>query len=222
MKRYVSMNGICVFGGLLLVSQAHAQCPAGISPLQLFAGTWTFSTRGFVQPNTFTPIGGQQPFASTGRFVASMGGLLAITESSSNNGQVVRLATDAGSFQLNPDCSGGSLTFNTDTRPRKFDFAFVGGGCEISFVSSDAGSILSGRGILSAPGCGSGGIVFTGRYCCAMFDRATGTGTGCTNTTGQAALENTLRGVTCQDCAGEQFMPGGSVGSGTLSGCVLR
>jgi hypothetical protein len=38
----------CIFAVVLLIPQAHAQCPAGTTnPLQAFVGVWTFESDGF-------------------------------------------------------------------------------------------------------------------------------------------------------------------------------
>src|SRR5207253_319510 len=95
------------------------------------------------------------PFKSTGRFVASISptgvGALSITETSNNNGQVARLETDVGRFQVYPDCSGGTLSFNVSSFPRQFEFVFRTG-CDISLVSTDSSPIL-GRANLNVRGC---------------------------------------------------------------------
>jgi hypothetical protein len=125
-----------VIAGLLMTPWAHAQattskCPANINPLQLLVGTWTFSTQGFGPTST-------QPFSSAGQFVARIGtdgrGSLTITNTASRNGQITRLETDAGTYQLLPDCSGGTLTFNLSTGPLQFDFWFSSSGLEFAAI----------------------------------------------------------------------------------------
>jgi hypothetical protein len=143
MNRCIAITAICILTDVLLASQAHAQC-LGTDPLQALVGTWTFSTAGF------TP--GTQPFASAGRFVASIAtakagntqGVLSFTESfSSNTGQVTSQGTDLGRYQVNPDCSGGNMKFNSATNPSTFDFWFVSPK-EIRFVSDTSGVIVWG------------------------------------------------------------------------------
>src|SRR5689334_13784988 len=92
---------------------AFAQCPAGITnTLQLLVGKWTYSVTGVV-PALSGPLA-SEPFIAAGQFVASFGsdrngnprGVLAIAQSSNRNGQVTRLESDAGTYQIFPDCSG--------------------------------------------------------------------------------------------------------------------
>src|SRR4051794_19162895 len=101
MKQRTSLTAICALGTVLLVPHAYAQtasqCPAGINPLELLAGTWTYSTQGFA------PTTALQPFTSAGQFQSSIGtnprvpgaqtGLLAITNSESVNGNIIRRET---------------------------------------------------------------------------------------------------------------------------------
>lgn len=128
-------------------------CGAGNfpDPLTLFGG-WTFSTEGFGLS--------AQPFASAGRFVATRdvrnsvpAGLLAITSTASSNGQIIRQETDAGSYQIYSDCSGGTLTFNLSTRPLAFDFWFVEFG-RIAFVSTTPGVTVRGSAVAGTTTCG--------------------------------------------------------------------
>jgi len=141
------------FAVMVLASATRAQplptCPNGAaSPLQALAGTWTFSAQG-VGPSTV-------PFSSTGTFLASISsragsptGILAITQSSSG---LARLEKDAGTYQVFPDCSGGTLTFNLSSRPITFDFWFVKQtladvqtGTEIRLVSQNDGLYVVGN-----------------------------------------------------------------------------
>src|SRR5258708_5729361 len=100
MKRwmFVLAGGIV---GLLVTPQSRAQCGSSITnTLQALEGSWTYSTDGF-GPST-------RPFATAGKFVARVGkdnsgfakGLLSITQTSSSNGEITRLETDVGSYQV--------------------------------------------------------------------------------------------------------------------------
>src|SRR3954453_3852899 len=109
MKGPLTFTAICILAGVFLASPAHSQCPAGINPLQALVGTWTFSTFGSAPaPGPSIPI--PPPIASAGKFTASIGpsnqGILSITNTASRNGQITRLETDAGRYQVFPDCSG--------------------------------------------------------------------------------------------------------------------
>jgi hypothetical protein len=130
MKRCYTIKTTFFLAGVLLTSQAYAQCPTGTNPLQLLVGTWTFSTQGFGL--TSTSFGTPGPLNSAGQFVASISpagaGVLTITDSANRNGQVTRLERDAGSFQVFPDCSGATLTFNLSTGPASFDVFLLSSG----------------------------------------------------------------------------------------------
>ena len=119
-----------------------AGCPA--NPLDALTGTWVFSSEGFQFPPTAF-------LAAAGRFIATPGldragnpiGLLAITQTSARDGSTTRQEADAGRFQINSDCTGGTLTFNVSSRPIQFDFFFVSVN-EIIFVGSNNADIVIG------------------------------------------------------------------------------
>lgn len=130
-----------VAGTVDLLQTPPSTCAATITnPLQALVGTWAFSTKGFA-PST-------QPLASSGQFKASISsagvGVLTVTDTASRNGQITRLETDAGTFQVFPDCSGGSLRFNLSTGPAGFDFGFVNAGSELFFTTNNLGDITDG------------------------------------------------------------------------------
>jgi hypothetical protein len=161
----VQITVLIIGGGALVHAQSTTPiCSASLStPLEAFVGVWGFSTDG----STLSA----QPFVSAGVFVASIGtdsagnriGVLAITATSSNNGQITRLERDAGSFQVNPDCSGGTLVFNLSSHPFAFDFWFAGGTSRIVFTSNTSQNVISGSGgrsdcvwgcvCIAGPGC---------------------------------------------------------------------
>jgi hypothetical protein len=89
-----------------------------------------------------------QVLAAAGRVVATISpagaGVLAITSSSGVNGTTTRLEKDAGRFQVNSDCSGGTLTFNISSRPAQFDFFFVNF-AKIVFVGTNNGDVILGK-----------------------------------------------------------------------------
>lgn len=142
-----SNNGDIVRGSAKRV--APAACPA--DRLLALAGDWSFSIDGFFVP-------APRFLAWVGRFTASVGsnrtgapiGELLITSSSSADGSPVRLETDAGRYQINADCTGGTLTFNLSSRPMQFDFVFTAQG-QIAFVSTNHSDILVGSARLAAP-----------------------------------------------------------------------
>jgi len=146
MKRRLTIAAFCLFVPAFLAPQARGQCPPGnTNPLQVFTGVWTFKAQGFNLP----------PFhflAAAGRFSATVGtnqagapvGILAITESTSVDGNPTRLDTETGRFQVNADCSGGTLNLNSAGRPDQYDFYFANAN-EIYFVGTNNGDNVSGR-----------------------------------------------------------------------------
>jgi hypothetical protein len=149
MKSRIDFALVFTVGLLMMPAQTKAQCPTGVSPLQLLIGTWTYSTQGFRR------VGSQAVAqASAGQFTAGIGtdvvgnqiGLLSITQSSSIDGQITRLETIVGQYQVSPDCSGGSLLFNLNSGPVAVDFFFVKGSPQIRWVSTNSGVTISGIG----------------------------------------------------------------------------
>lgn len=144
--RTIKVGFLCMAAGLLVAPAMRAQsfpvCTG--NPLQSFTGTWAFKESGYNFPPT-------QFLAAAGRFTAAVGvdragnprGVLTITQTTSVDGNPARLETDAGTFQINSDCTGGTLTFNVSSRPDQYDFYFVNAS-KIVFTSSNSGSILTG------------------------------------------------------------------------------
>jgi hypothetical protein len=126
------LKSTLAMGCIVMASNAAAQCPATFTnPLEALVGPWSFSTLGFSRsPTPWAPSG---PLGTGGQFVAAVGkdktgnliGILTITQTANNNGQVFRLEKDSGTFQVFPDCSGGTLVFNLSSRPMTFDFTFA-------------------------------------------------------------------------------------------------
>jgi hypothetical protein len=166
MQRLVTYAPVCALAGLLMISQAHAQgtappptpvCgnPDFTTPLEALVGTWTFSSKTFAAAR-FSHQGeaeggnqGAQPFVSAGTFEASIRagtaatvGVLTITQSSNNNGKVTRQETLIGTYDVFPDCSGGTLTFNMSSQPIHFDFWFAGVRNQIAAVSTTPAAVI--------------------------------------------------------------------------------
>jgi hypothetical protein len=151
----------------------HAQgATCATDPLQALVGTWTFSTQGFApstgsDANSFSSTSlskaapSTPPFGAAGQFVAGVStdaeistdttknrvknkkiGVLSIVSTSASNGASTQLETD-GTYEVLPDCSGGTLTFNTPT-PIQFDFWFFRGSPGMSFVSKNPGFTITG------------------------------------------------------------------------------
>jgi hypothetical protein len=127
--------------GMEKIVPSNATCPTGTAnPLTVLTGTWTFGMDGQMLFGT--------PFAAAGQFTASISavndvqvGGLSLTQSSSTP---VRLETDSGMYQIFPDCSGGTLTFNLLNRPLSFDFWFDNAFDEISLVSTTSNTAIRG------------------------------------------------------------------------------
>ncbi|HEY1493458.1 MAG TPA: hypothetical protein VGF49_02905, partial [Candidatus Solibacter sp.] len=87
-------------------------------------------------------------FAGAGQFSAAIdtltdpeSGIMSVTQSSS---VPVRSEMDTGTYQVLPDCSGGTMTFNVSNEPITFDFWFDNTFTEIRFVSTTSGTALRG------------------------------------------------------------------------------
>lgn len=141
-SKIVTFALACASVSLFMAPQAHAQCPAGTTnPLSVLVGKWTYDMDG--------QLPGGLAYAAAGQFVASVGttpsgvavGRLTITQSSSDG---ARQETDAGTYQISLDCSGGTLTFNLSQRPLQFDFWFDEAFGEIRFVCTNPGIAVRG------------------------------------------------------------------------------
>jgi hypothetical protein len=148
-----SQNADIVSGSAKRVSAglvAPACPPNALTGLQ---GTWVFSVDGFHFPPTLF-------LASAGRFTATIGttlpgtnppspavpiGFLDINQAVALDGSPTRLesAVHGGHYALNENCSGGSLTFNTGSRPVQYDFWF-NSPTSMVFVGSNQGDIVVG------------------------------------------------------------------------------
>jgi hypothetical protein len=127
--------------GTLKIVPSNAKCPAGTAnALTVLTGTWTFNMNGQA------PIG--KSFDAAGQFTASLGtidnsqiGFLSLTESFSTP---VSQETDSGSYQIFPNCSGGTLNLNVSNRPVAFDFWFEDSFAQIHFVSTTVNAAIRG------------------------------------------------------------------------------
>ena len=86
----------------------------------------------------------REPFGIAGAINASLStdrggnplGLLGIVASSSlGQGSITRQESDAGRFQVNDDCSGGTLIMNLSSRPIQYQFYFRSGFREMDVIS---------------------------------------------------------------------------------------
>ena len=148
---------------------AQAQCPA--NPLTALSGNYVFSAEG-IAPFVYGITGVMK--ASTGVDRAGQPvGLLTITatsfyepdvlrfkrqpfDASSDARSATRLESDIGTYQINANCSGGTLYFNLSSRPMQYDFWFSDGGRQLVFVSILNGLPARGRATIAPAGCPAG------------------------------------------------------------------
>jgi len=144
------------------------QCPA--NPLTALSGIWTFN----VQHNQpFGPNGGVE-FMIAGQFTASIGtgpggeiGVLTINATSNFRRSTTRLETDAGRYQINDNCTGGTLTMNLSSLPMQYDFFFNNGGTSLNIISTTQGRAATGSafpGVNFCPFKGNPLSVLSGPY----------------------------------------------------------
>jgi hypothetical protein len=155
---------------------AHDPTPSCLAtPLSGLTGNYTFQIEG-IYPHQYGITGTMNASIGTNRAGAAVG-LLKITATSffdptltvrgtvSNqpaatadprDASVTRLETDFGSFQVNPSCTGGTLTFNLSSRPMQFDFWFLDGGRRIFLVSTINGLEATGIAVAGPAGCPAG------------------------------------------------------------------
>ncbi|MBY0505097.1 MAG: hypothetical protein K2X03_14390, partial [Bryobacteraceae bacterium] len=142
---------------LAAATPLYGQCPA--NPLTALSGTWTFN----VQTNN--TVGGGLRFFVAGQFTATPGaanspnGVLTITATSVlglNLASTTREEQDAGRYQINDNCTGGTLTMNLSSFPMQYDFVFVDGGRSLYLISTSPGKPATGSATLSVAGCPAG------------------------------------------------------------------
>ena len=153
----ISISGVAIYG---VISRADtAACPA--NTLSLLNGSWTFNVQTIVKDRA------DANWAATGRFRASVGadrlgnpiGLLNINAASLQTTSFfglpspTRLEDDIGLFQINEDCTGGTLTMNLSSFPMQYDFWFYNNNQSIYFVSISPGRGATGSATLGVSGC---------------------------------------------------------------------
>ena len=138
MQRSITIAAICMIVSVLLSTPALAQCPALTNPLQLIDGqTWAFEamsggnsigqasigkfTAKYVAPSSLLPFGR---------------GMLTVTQSLDLPAYVVDQLTSAGTYQIYPDCSGGTLSFNNGLQAITFAFVFTSNFTEMYLIST--------------------------------------------------------------------------------------
>ncbi len=148
MKRYITLFALCLLAAFVAAPQAHAQCNAG--PGNPLTGTWTYHTEGASLFSTTPPV--FFVYVSGGRFTATSGvdvhnnpvGLLSVIATTNRNLSMFRLGQSRGTYQINADCSGGSLVFMDGEANIQFDFWFAAGNTEMYWVTNELGVLATG------------------------------------------------------------------------------
>lgn len=144
MKRVIA--GAVAIGMLLAVGSLLGAAPSqqgsqkkGCS-LATMNGTYLFSQTGF------QIVDGQQvPFVFTGLDRSNGDGTLTGVNSFSVNGEITRNVTYTGTYTLNPDCTGSSITIDDGTgETAHFDIFVERGGDAIGFLQTDPGYVSGG------------------------------------------------------------------------------
>jgi hypothetical protein len=101
-------------------------------------GTYALSASGFA---------GGAPLGAAGEVIYDgHGNGTIVTETLSVNGTIYRGITGTGSFTVNSDCTG-SKSFTTTVGPVSFDFAISADGSTITFIETDSGTTVTGKGV---------------------------------------------------------------------------
>lgn len=104
------------------------QCDSGV-----LAGRWSFKSSGTTRAGNFT---------QAGNFTGNGGGLVLIV-STNDNFNVTQDEQASGKFQINPDCSGGTMSF-FGSHPVTYEFWFVNGFNNVNLISVGSSLIASG------------------------------------------------------------------------------
>jgi hypothetical protein len=142
MKYTLAMLGVA----LLSAPQAFSQC--AVDPLHLTR--WTFNA----QATAHQPEGGRfdHDFAIAGQ-VAAANGRLEILATSIIRRTPTRLERDAGSYTLNANCTGGTITMNLSSYPMQYDFWFYNNNRSLYMVSIIGGKQAVGSATRAPLGC---------------------------------------------------------------------
>ena len=153
----ISISGVPIYG---VISRADTvACPA--NTLSLLNGPWTFNVQ------TIPKLFSDANWSAVGRFRASVGtdrlgnpvGVLNInatsqlTDGFNTSLGSTRLENDLGSFQINEDCTGGTLIMNLSSFPMQYDFWFYNNNQSIYFVSTSPGRGATGSATIGVSGC---------------------------------------------------------------------
>ncbi|MBY0504257.1 MAG: hypothetical protein K2X03_10120 [Bryobacteraceae bacterium] len=156
-----------VWQTILLAAAAAAtplfgQCPA--NPLTALSGTWTFNVQHAqpTVPGRFLPLPGTE-FMIAGQFTASLGsspagqiGVLTINATSDFLRSTTRQESDTGRYQINDNCTGGTLTMNLSSLPMQYDFVFTNGGKGLYLISTRQSRAATGSAFPGVNSCPAG------------------------------------------------------------------
>ena len=136
------LRSLCLLGlvyiGLHLGYSHSALADMGCSNATL-QGTYLFAYSGF------QIVDGQQvPFVFTGQDRINGDGTLTGVNSFSVNGAIAKNVTYTGTYTINPDCTGTSITVDDGTGETAHFDLFIGrDGDAISFVQTDLGFVAA-------------------------------------------------------------------------------
>lgn len=157
----INTSGVPIYG---VVTKTTIAGGCAVAPLSLLNGPWTFNVQTLTKPFDGAQI------TVAGRWVASVGadrlgnpvGLLNINATTLRTSffghpDPTRLESDYGSFQINADCTGGTLTMNLSSYPMQYDFWFYDNYQKMYIVSTRPGRGATGSASLGVQGCPAGG-----------------------------------------------------------------
>lgn len=160
MKKIMSQAPL--FALAVLASSVYGAAPCPANPLLALTGKWTFNVQSVA---TRAEGARSNEFAIAGQFTPTLdpprGGIqtpvgtgwLRITGTSWIDGSPTSLESDAGRYQINADCSGGSLIMNMSSYPMQYDFWFYNGNQSIYLVSTINGRSATGSATLAPMAC---------------------------------------------------------------------
>jgi len=109
-------------------------CPAGLAnPLYLLDGTtWSFQAVDYVGSSIGIFVAHVQLPTGINPYLT---GVLSVTETTSTQGNVYNMQMFPGRYQIDRDCSGGELLFNTNFNSYHYAFVFADNPMRMLFVS---------------------------------------------------------------------------------------
>lgn len=142
-KNILAMLGVAFLSAPL----AFSQCT--VDPLT--GSRWTFNAQATAhQPENPPQI--DHDFAIAGQAFAQ-NGKLDILATSIIRRSPTRLERDAGSYTLNANCTGGTITMNLSSYPMQYDFWFFNGGRSLYMISTINGKQAVGSATRAPLAC---------------------------------------------------------------------